>query len=81
MAALEAKYLDATGIKSLKVRHNNILGFYVEVPAAQAKPLLSEPLACKVPAPSHMTTTRLPGSGLAATRLTGKVGTTMSTLV
>jgi DNA mismatch repair protein MutS len=45
MAALEAKYLDATGIKSLKVRHNNILGFYVEVPAAQAKPLLSEPLA------------------------------------
>jgi DNA mismatch repair protein MutS len=45
MAALEAKYLDATGIRSLKVRHNNILGFYVEVPAAQAKPLLSEPLA------------------------------------
>jgi len=45
MAALEAKYLDATGIKSLKVRHNNILGFYVEVPAAQSKPLLSEPLA------------------------------------
>ena len=34
-----------TGIKSLKVRHNNILGFYVEVPAAQSKPLLSEPLA------------------------------------
>jgi DNA mismatch repair protein MutS len=45
MAALEAKYLDETGIRSLKVRHNNILGFYIEVPAAQAKPLLSEPLA------------------------------------
>ncbi|MBO0741587.1 MAG: DNA mismatch repair protein MutS, partial [Hyphomicrobiaceae bacterium] len=45
MAELEAKYLEETGIKSLKVRHNNILGFYVEVPAAQAKPLLSEPLA------------------------------------
>jgi DNA mismatch repair protein MutS len=45
MAELEAKYLEETGIKSLKVRHNNILGFYVEVPAAQAKPLLSGPLA------------------------------------
>ena len=45
MAALEARYVEATGIKSLKVRHNNILGYYVEVPAGAAKPLLSEPLA------------------------------------
>ena len=45
MAALEAKYLEQTSIKSLKVRHNNILGFYIEVPSAQAKPMLSEPLA------------------------------------
>ncbi|HJU31380.1 MAG TPA: DNA mismatch repair protein MutS [Hyphomicrobiaceae bacterium] len=45
MAALEAKYLEATGIKSLKVRHNNILGFYIEVPAAQSKPMLGEPLS------------------------------------
>jgi DNA mismatch repair protein MutS len=45
MASLEARYLEATGIKSLKVRHNNILGFYVEVPAGAAKPLLSDPLA------------------------------------
>jgi DNA mismatch repair protein MutS len=45
MAALEAKYIDATGLRSLKVRHNNILGFYIEVPAAAAKPLTSEPLA------------------------------------
>ena len=45
MASLEARYLEATGIKSLKVRHNNILGFYVEVPASAAKPMLSDPLA------------------------------------
>lgn len=45
MAALEARYVDETGIKSLKVRHNNILGFYVEVPASAAKPMMSEPLA------------------------------------
>ena len=35
MAALEARYVDKTGIKSLKVRHNNILGYYIEVSAAQ----------------------------------------------
>src|SRR5262249_22764622 len=29
MAALEGKYIEATGIRSLKVRHNNILGFYI----------------------------------------------------
>ena len=33
MAALEAQYVEETGIKSLKVRHNNILGYYIEVPA------------------------------------------------
>ena len=45
MAALEARYVEETGIKSLKVRHNNILGYYIEVPAGASKPLLSEPLS------------------------------------
>jgi DNA mismatch repair protein MutS len=45
MAALEAKYLAQTGVKSLKVRHNNILGFFIEVPAAAARPLLGEPFS------------------------------------
>lgn len=45
MAQLEAQYIDKTGIKTLKVRHNNILGFYVEVTQLNAKPLLSEPLS------------------------------------
>ncbi len=40
MAGLETTYVEATGIKSLKVRHNNILGFYVEVTQGNAKPLL-----------------------------------------
>jgi DNA mismatch repair protein MutS len=42
MAELEATYIEITGVKSLKVRHNNILGFFIEVTAANAKPLLSE---------------------------------------
>ena len=45
LAALEAKYVAETGVKSLRIRHNNILGFYLEAPAVAAKPLLSEPLA------------------------------------
>jgi DNA mismatch repair protein MutS len=44
MAELEARYVAETGIKSLKVRHNNILGFFIEVSQLNAKPLLSPPL-------------------------------------
>ena len=45
MAALEARYVQETGIKALKVRHNNILGYYVEAPAGAAKPLQTPPLS------------------------------------
>ena len=44
MAALEARYVQETGLKALKVRHNNILGYYVEVPAGAARPLAAAPL-------------------------------------
>jgi DNA mismatch repair protein MutS len=45
MAGLETEYIERTGVKSLKVRHNNILGFYIEVTQANAKPLLEGKLA------------------------------------
>jgi len=45
MAGLEAKYVEMTGVKTLKVRHNNILGFYIEVTQGNAKPLLEGPSA------------------------------------
>ena len=45
MARLEARYIEETGVKTLKIRHNNILGFYVEVTQINAKPLLSPPLS------------------------------------
>ncbi len=44
MAALEARYVDETGVKTLKIRHNNILGYFIEVTQINAKPLLSAPL-------------------------------------
>jgi DNA mismatch repair protein MutS len=35
LAALEARYRQATGIASLKIRHNQVLGWFVEIPASQ----------------------------------------------
>ncbi|HRD79020.1 MAG TPA: DNA mismatch repair protein MutS, partial [Hyphomicrobiaceae bacterium] len=45
LAALEARYQGETGIKSLKVRHNNQIGTYVEVPAQAGKALLDDEAA------------------------------------
>jgi DNA mismatch repair protein MutS len=45
MAELEARYIEETGVKTLRVRHNNILGFYIEATQINAKPLLSPPLS------------------------------------
>ncbi len=45
LAALEARYSEQTGIRSLKIRYNNILGYFIEVTQANAKPLMSSPLA------------------------------------
>ncbi len=42
IAGLQATYADATGVKSLKVRHNNVLGYFVEVTALHA-PTLTKP--------------------------------------
>ena len=40
IAALEASYRERTGIASLKIRHNGVLGYHVEVPARAADPLM-----------------------------------------
>jgi DNA mismatch repair protein MutS len=41
IAGLEARYRQQTGIASLKIRHNGVLGFHIEVPARHADPLMS----------------------------------------
>ena len=40
IAALQARYIEETGVRSLKVKHNNVLGYFIEVPEAQGKSLL-----------------------------------------
>jgi DNA mismatch repair protein MutS len=37
LAAIEVREREATGITSLKVRHNNVFGYFLEVPKAHAK--------------------------------------------
>jgi len=41
IAALEARYREATGIGALKVKHNNVLGYHIEVPAKHADTLMA----------------------------------------
>src|SRR5204862_2368541 len=44
IAALQARYADAAGVRPLKVRHNNVLGYFVEVTAQHGDKLLTAPL-------------------------------------
>jgi DNA mismatch repair protein MutS len=41
IAGLEARYRQQTGIATLKIRHNGVLGFHIEVPARHADPLMA----------------------------------------
>ena len=42
IAALEARYRTETGIAALKIRHNAVLGYHIEVPARHGDALLRE---------------------------------------
>jgi DNA mismatch repair protein MutS len=42
IAALEARYREQTGITALKIRHNGVLGYHVEVPARHADALMAQ---------------------------------------
>src|SRR3546814_7631804 len=41
IAALEAQYRERAGIASLRIRHNGVLGYHVEVPAKHADALMA----------------------------------------
>jgi DNA mismatch repair protein MutS len=44
VASMQARYADDTGIKGLKIRHNNVLGYFVEVTAQHGEKLMAPPL-------------------------------------
>ena len=43
VAALQARYADETQIRGLKIRHNNVLGYFVEVTAQHGDKLMAPP--------------------------------------
>jgi DNA mismatch repair protein MutS len=45
VAELQSEYVRQSGIGALKVRHNNVLGYYIETPSAHAERMLAPPLA------------------------------------
>lgn len=44
IAGLETKYRELAKLKTLKIKHNNVLGYFVETPPSQGDKLMTEPL-------------------------------------
>ena len=44
VASMQARYAEVTSIKALKIRHNNVLGYFVEVTAQHGEKLMAPPL-------------------------------------
>jgi len=45
IAGMQADYARATGVGSLKIKHNNVLGYFIETTATHAQKMLSPPLS------------------------------------
>jgi DNA mismatch repair protein MutS len=44
IAEMQASYADEAGVRQLKIKHNNVLGYFIEAPQAQGEQLLKAPL-------------------------------------
>jgi DNA mismatch repair protein MutS len=45
MMGLESGYVTETGVQSLKIKHNNVLGYFIETTAAHGARMMSPPLS------------------------------------
>jgi len=45
IAAMQVEYAALSGISSLKIKHNNVLGYFIETTALHAERMLSKPLS------------------------------------
>jgi len=43
IAVLQGRYASQTGVKSLRIKHNNVLGYFIEVPQAAGEAIMQEP--------------------------------------
>ena len=44
IAAMQAEFIEQTGISSLKIKHNNVLGYFIETTATHADKMMAPPL-------------------------------------
>ncbi|WP_162683223.1 DNA mismatch repair protein MutS [Rhodobacteraceae bacterium DSL-40] len=44
IAELQAEYVRQSGVNALKIKHNNVLGYFIETPATHATRMMSAPL-------------------------------------
>ena len=44
IARMQAEYIEQTGIPALKIKHNNVLGYFIETTATHAERMLAPPL-------------------------------------
>lgn len=44
MAVLQGRYAAETGVKTLRIKHNNVLGYFIEVPQVAGEAFMQEPL-------------------------------------
>ncbi|MFP7672374.1 DNA mismatch repair protein MutS [Marivita sp. S0852] len=44
VAALQTQYAQQTGVSSLKIKHNNVLGYFIETTATHAEKMMAPPL-------------------------------------
>jgi DNA mismatch repair protein MutS len=45
IGGMQTAYIEETGVGSLKIRHNNVLGYFIETTATHAQKMLSSPLS------------------------------------
>ena len=45
IARMQAEYAEETGISALKIKHNNVLGYFIETSATHADKMMSAPLS------------------------------------
>ncbi|WP_044044344.1 DNA mismatch repair protein MutS [Octadecabacter antarcticus] len=45
IAALQSRYAQDAGVTGLKIKHNNVLGYFIEVTATHSAKMLAEPLS------------------------------------
>lgn len=45
IAQMQSEFVSNTGISSLKIKHNNVLGYFIETPSTHAEKMLSPPFS------------------------------------